>query len=217
MSVHFSAVSAWLVTIAITCGVVMACSEATDGLVPPDELFDAGGTSGSNGTSGTSGTSGAPVNPGRTLTTGAVLINEVSKEDWVELINTGATSVDLGGWMIADLDKDSLEPKLDDAVTFPAGTMLAANAYGMVRGGGLDAGIECPPGSQSFCLNAKFGISKNGETIFFIAPDGGVAGSVTFPAEAAEDLHTWARLPNGDPNGEFKVAEETPGAPNIEP
>jgi hypothetical protein len=87
----------------------------------------------------------------------------------------------------------------------------------MVIGGGLDAGIECPSGGQSFCFNAAFGISKIGETIFLIASDGGLVGSVAYPPDASVSRHTWSRIPNGDPSGEFRVAEETPGAANKTP
>ncbi len=213
--------SPWLlgIAIAIACGVAVACSEATDGLVPPGAGFDGGvglpsSSSGEAGTSSGGGTSGGAANPGKTTSQGVILLNEVSGDDWVEIINAGDATIDLSGWTVADGDKTTGLPKVEEGATFPDGTKLEASAYGMVIGGGIDAGIECPSGGQRFCFNAEFGISKNGETIFLLASDGGVIGSVAYPADASVSDHTWSRRPNGDPDGEFVVTEATPGSPN---
>ncbi len=148
-----------------------------------------------------------------------VLINEVSGGDeWVELVNSGDAGESLVGFKLADRDKTSGEPKLSEAVTFPAGTDLAPGAYLLVRGGGVgDAGKPCPDGGQTYCFNAVFGISnKNGETLFLIQPDGGVVGKVVYPPDASSGSTSYARIPNADPNGAFKTVAETPGAPNVE-
>ncbi|WP_201297500.1 lamin tail domain-containing protein, partial [Bacillus altitudinis] len=56
-----------------------------------------------------------------------VRINEVESQDgtpgdWVELTNTGSTTVDLGGYVLRDSDDDH-------AYTIPAGTTVAAGGF----------------------------------------------------------------------------------------
>ncbi len=203
------------VVLVIASFAVWACSEATDGLVPPAP-YDAGVIEDSS-----SPGSGEPEEKegfdATTRSSSPVLINEISGGgEWIELVNSSPTTTDLSGWKVADRDKDTGEPKLDDALTFPAGTKLAASAYGMVQGGGIDGGKSCPKGGQSFCFNAEFGISrKNGETLFLVASDGGIVGTVAYPADASAGDDTYGRIPNGDPNGTFQVTPATPGAPNV--
>ena len=54
--------------------------------------------------------------------TNTILINEVESNDatggndWIEIINTGTTDVNIGGWYITD-DKGS--QRVDEASTFP--------------------------------------------------------------------------------------------------
>ena len=57
----------------------------------------------------------------------AVRINEVESSggtpgDWVELINNGASAVDLSGWIVKDNDDTHV-------FTIPAGTSIAAGGY----------------------------------------------------------------------------------------
>ena len=163
--------------------------------------------------------SGAKFDAGGNASASVVLINEISGGDeWVELVNSGADPVDLGGYRLADRDKDTGEPKLGEAVTFPSSTSLGSQKYLIVRGGGAgDAGKPCPDGGQSFCFNAAFGIStKNGETIFLVAPDGGTAGKVVYPPNGSGADSTYSRIPSGNPDGGFKTVPPTPGAPNVE-
>jgi hypothetical protein len=207
----------FFVVLVLASVAVWACSESTDGLTPTDT--GDGGSSGSSGssssTSSSSGSSGSGFDA-TTSSSSVVLINEISGGDeWIELVNAGSAEMDLGGWKVADRDKSTGEPKFSEAVTLPVGTKLAAGAYGMVRGGGLDGGKACPDGGQSFCFNAEFGISnKNGETIFLIASDGSVVGTVVYPADASSGDDSWSRIPSGDPKATFEVGKSTPGAPN---
>lgn len=203
---------------------VYACSEATDGTVPPGsaEAGSPTGTPTGSPTGTPTGQPGADSGPtfdaGANVTASSVLINEVSGGDeWIELVNSGTAAQDLAGYKVADRDKDTGEPKLSEAVTFPANTVLSPRSYAIVRGGGTgDAGKPCPDGGQSYCFNAEFGISnKNGETLFLIAPDGGTAGKVVYPADASTGDLSYARIPSGDPSGEFKTVKATPGAPNV--
>ncbi len=197
----------------VACAAVHACSEATDGVLP---WSDAGAPSPS-APDDAAAPSSSGVFDATTSSRSQVLINEISGgEEWIEIVNAGSTSVDLGGWKVADRDKDTGEPKLAEAATFPAGIAIAPHAYALVLGGGVDAGKDCPKGGQTFCLGAEFGIStKNGETIFLLDQDGAIAGTVVFPpADGGRDDRSWGRLPNADPDGGFAATRATPGAPN---
>lgn len=163
--------------------------------------------------------SGAKFDAGGNESSSTVLINEISGGDeWVELVNYGTDPVDLAGYRLADRDKDTGEPKLAEAVMFPSPTSLGSQKYLIVRGGGAgDAGKPCPDGGKSFCFNAAFGIStKNGETLFLVAPDGGTAGKVVYPPNGSGADSTYSRIPSGNPDGGFKTVPPTPGAPNVE-
>ena len=162
--------------------------------------------------------SGPSFDAGANVTASAILINEISGGDeWVELVNIGPAAEDIGGLRLADRDKTTGEPKLAEAVTFPAATVVARGGYVLVRGGGTgDAGKPCPDGGQSHCFNAEFGISnKSGETLFLLAPDGGTLGRVVYPPDASSGARSYSRLPSGDPDASFQSAPETPGAPNV--
>lgn len=204
---------------------IWACSEATDGLVP-DPDAGIGASSGSSGApaaedeeEGGEGKkdSATPTFDATTASASQLLLNEIAPGDeWIELVNSGTKAIDVSGWSVADRDKTSGEPKLEDAVTFPSGTKLPASGYIVVQGGGVDGGKPCPDGAQAYCFNAEFGISrKAGETIFLLAKDGGVVGTAVFPADAAAGDDSWGRIPSGDPEGAFELNQATPGAENV--
>lgn len=164
-----------------------------------------------------------PFDAGEDLSTDGVVINEISGGDeWVELFNGGTTARDVTGWRLADRDKTTGTPKLAEAVTFPAGTVLAVGEYLLVRGGGVgDAGKPCPrgdaaaPDAGSLCFNAEFGISnKDGESLFLLDADDAIVGKVVYPPRASSGSTTWSRVPNGAPDAGFKNAPESPYAPN---
>jgi len=198
-----------------------ACSEATDGIVRYDITITP-----KPGADGGAVTEETPTEKeddppkqfdAQTVSTGVVLLNEIGvKDEWIEIVNSGNAEVDLSGWQVSDRDKDTGEPKLEEAVTFPEKTKLEPNAYLLVKGGGADGGKPCPAGGQKYCFHAEFGISnKNGETIFLVASDGGVQGTAVYPPDAASGADiSWGRLPNGDPKGEFALTPATPGAAN---
>lgn len=205
--------------LAITLALLAACSEATDGVIaqawsPPiaDEAGDdAVGATQKDG-SATPAKLDASV-----VTASVVLLNELSPGgEWVEIVNAGEAPVDLGGWMVADRDKATGGPKTKDGAIFPAGTTLAPGAYGIVLGGGVDAGDPCPVGGQAFCTRAGFGISKkDGETIFLLAPTGETLGTMVFPPSPdIAKTSSWCRTPDADPAASFQLCEATPGATN---
>lgn len=56
--------------------------------------------------------------------------------EWIELLNAGPSAVDIGGWIVADGDWTA---------TIPAGTLLAANAYYLIGGGGTFCSVGVLP------------------------------------------------------------------------
>lgn len=155
---------------------------------------------------------------------GALAINELraSGDDWIELMNTGTTTLDVSGLRIADLDEATSMPKLAEALSLPAGTTIAPGSYLVIV-----AGITAPRvGPQSDCLaatlptcfEAGYGLSgSRGDRVFVVAATTdvvlleaaypGPTDPVTVP-----DGSTWSRLPNG--TGVFAVGMPTPGAEN---
>ena len=78
-----------------------------------------------------------------------VTINEVESNggtpgDWFELINTGATAVNLSGWKMLDTDDTHT------AYTFPAGTNLASGGYLVVEEASFNFGLGAPDGVRLF-------------------------------------------------------------------
>jgi hypothetical protein len=137
-----------------------------------------------------------------------VVINEVSDagspgfcdgDDWVELVNTGTSSVDMTGWMLCDSDGCGDTDKYTfGAVTIAAGQYLAVCHVSPVA------------------ADIRRWISKN-DTITLFEADGttevdtsGVLGNDGIPGQ------TWARLP--DSTGTFtSTSFATPNAANEGP
>ncbi len=152
---------------------------------------------------------------------GALAVNEVraTGDDWLELMNTGTTTLDLSGLRVADLDETTGLPKVADAITVPAGTTLAPGAYLVVVAGvaAPRAGVQtgCLMGAAPTCLEAGFGLSgTRGDQVFVLgATTDAVLADAQYPAPpAVPDGSTWSRLPNGV--GAFAVGTPTPGAEN---
>ena len=205
-----------LAAVALPSALAFACSESTDGVVPVtlDGAVD-GATSETSLPVADGGV--PPLGDGAIVTASSVLLNEISADqEWIELVASGTTAVDVSGFKIADSEKDGGGPKLDEAAKLPPGTVLSPKAYVIVQAGGLDGGGRaCPDGGQSYCVNAEFGISnKNGETIYLVDTAGTVVGSAIYPPKAAAAGETWGRVPNADPSGKFVITVPTPGAAN---
>ncbi|MBN2685541.1 MAG: CotH kinase family protein, partial [Pontiellaceae bacterium] len=94
-----------------------------------------------------------------------VLINEVLAHshdiapDWIELYNSSAQEVDLGGWYLSD------DPKTPRKYRIADGTILPAHGY-YVFYEDLNFGIESPdPGAL-----IPFALSENGDTVCILGP-----------------------------------------------
>ncbi len=156
---------------------------------------------------------GAPVDGA--VTTSAVRINEIDGQgpDWFELYNSGSTTVALGGFQVADLDETTMGPKLTEAASFPAGTMLPAGGYLVVLAN------QAAPGSGpqtmcetvvASCFHAGFGISPSrGDKIHLLDASGAVVASTAYPMGVPAG-QSYGHLPAGG----LGNLTRTPGAAN---
>lgn len=123
---------------------------------------------------------------------GDVEINEVATDlaesDWIELVNTGAEPVDLGGWVLKD-DDDSR------TLTIATGTTLAPGAF-------LQITVQDVPGG--------FGLGNGDEVRVYLADGTTLVDSFAY-AEHADT--TWGACPDGSDDF-ILTAEPTPGAAN---
>lgn len=92
--------------------------------------------------------------------TGDVLTATGEESDWIELQNSGVSDVDLGGWFLTD--------KVGERTkwAFPSGTIIASNGYLIVFADG--AAVSRTNGE----LHANFSLSKGGEYLGLVRPDG---------------------------------------------
>lgn len=118
-------------------------------------------------------------------------VNEVQSNDpadgpdWVEIVNTGASDVDISGWMLADNG---------DPEPLPADTIVPAGGY------------------LQLVADVHFGFGLgNGDEVHLLLADGvTVVDEMTYAAHPAT---TWARCP--DATGDFALSvSATPGAAN---
>lgn len=122
---------------------------------------------------------------------GPVKINEIESNggvpgDWVELYNTGASSVDVSGWSILDNDDTHV------AVGLPAGTTIPAGGFLVVEEADLGFGLGA---ADSVRLFDKLGA---------------LVETYSWTAHAAT---TYGRCPDG--SGDFAAtSDSTKGAPN---
>jgi len=217
--------------VALVGSLTVACSESTtDGGGGSGAGNDGGngsqggagaGTASDGGSSNDGGSSSDGGSTSSTMVNGDVAINEMSAtEDWVELYNRGDGAADIGGLLLADSDGAG-GPKLDEAISFPVGTTIAAGASlfilakqdAVVKPGEQEPQTVCAPGTSP-CFYAPFGLSDgDGDEIFLVDGERVLSNGI-YPAAAAAEGESWCRLPDG--TGEFAVCTPTPGAPNEE-
>jgi hypothetical protein len=175
----------------------------------------ASGATDSSGDAANTGDTAADVVPDEVTKSSTVVINEVlasndtglvdevgDNEDWLELYNASAEPVDISGWMLSDsLAEDGVELSwvLPDSTTIEAGGYLLVWA---------DKDEEDGP------LHADFKLSKDGETVSLLSPNGVVVDEVTFPTLAADV--SYGRSPDGSDNW-VEFSAPTPNATNAGP
>jgi len=136
-----------------------------------------------------------------------VRLNEVdsSPADWVELVNTGETAVDLTGLELRD-NSDDHRWQFPDGASIAPGAMLVVDEHsaGVVNGA---------PGT----FGEAIGIGSADRIRLFDASGTQLDDSGAWEGHAAIDgdaaLATLARCPDGV--GDFLLAKPTPGAPNV--
>ncbi|MYF16379.1 MAG: lamin tail domain-containing protein [Gemmatimonadetes bacterium] len=60
-----------------------------------------------------------------------------NKDEFIEILNTGSESIDIGGWQLSDLKPGSKGP-----FTFPENTRIDPGEYIVLFGGGTPTGFE---------------------------------------------------------------------------
>jgi hypothetical protein len=120
-----------------------------------------------------------------------------SQDEFVEIVNTGATSVDIGGYQITDLSGNFFE--------FPAGTMIGANEAVVVFGGGSPAatlnGATVYTGAPS--------LNNSGDTITLLDSSFAQLDQVIFEDNVSDD-ESLNRSP--ELTGDFAPHTTIPGA-----
>jgi CotH kinase protein/Lamin Tail Domain/Secretion system C-terminal sorting domain len=116
-------------------------------------------------------------------------------EDWIELYNNTATSIDLSNYYLSDDDSNLLK------WAFPQGTTLDAGAY-LIVWADNDQG-QGP-------LHANFKLSASGESLLLVNPSGDVVNRVDFGEQTTDA--SYSRIPNG--LGSFVIKNPTFGYNN---
>jgi spore coat protein CotH len=111
-------------------------------------------------------------------------------EDWIELHNKTANSVDLSGFFLSD------DPANRDKWKFPVGTTIPANGYLIVWAD--------EDGTQQG-LHANFKLSASGESVIFSDRDTNVIDEVVYYQQVTDK--GFARRPNG--TGAFVIQQPT--------
>jgi hypothetical protein len=147
------------------------------------------------------------------VSVGTLTINEISGkgDEWIEIINTGVSPVDISGFIITDGDHDGGAPNKGNAAKIPTGTTIPAGGY-LVAMGYPDGG-PCTVPAGVPCVVGSFAISgSQGDIAYLQNPANGVVAKVVYPANTVTSGHSWARLPNG--TGNFQIGTKTKGLEN---
>lgn len=141
-----------------------------------------------------------------------VFLNEVdtAPEDWVELVNTGSSAVDVSGYEIRD-NADDHRFRIAD------GTSIAPGAYFVIRKDTAGLIFNDSTGVwESGAFGDAFGLAA-GNSVRLYDKAGTKIDSCSWQAEAAIGGSTaaaaYGRIP--DSTGSFTVVPATPGAKNV--
>lgn len=166
----------------------------------------------------------------------SVAINEIkyqsapdrNTKDWIELVNNGVATVDLGGWLLTDGDMDS-------GYVFPAKTWLAPGDY-IVICRDQESFRYFHPGTGNLAGELPFGLSSAGESLLLydaerqlmdvvnyrvqapwpiLAPGSGASIELIHPVADNGKGENWkANLTGGTPGITNSMVED-PGEPPI--
>lgn len=138
-----------------------------------------------------------------------IIINELladssSGPDWIELFNPTAQAIALDGYALTDAVGES------PGWALPAGRVLAPGAHLLVWADAEDSTADAQDGA----LHATFKLSKEGEAVALLHPDGGLADQVVLPASDTDQ--SWGRAGDGALSWNH-FRPPTPAAPNPQP
>lgn len=120
-------------------------------------------------------------------------------EDWIELHNTGPSTVDLGGWRIADAG---------GSFTFPGGVTIPSGGYRVVIASGFVTRTTATE------IHLPFKLSGTGEALVLTTP-GGVTSEPSWPASAIYPAQLPGRSYGLAPDGQVRFfTDPTPGSAN---
>ncbi len=214
--------------------VMLACGgseESSSGGLTTSSSSGSASTSGGSGGSGQGGAAPGGAGPGSEK----IVFNEINAFsplptdfEWVEIVNTGDTPFNLGGYAFADSDAAAPgTPRIADALRFPADAVIPAKAYWIILGAQTpdmppiahpDCLASSPAGTVCYYTAWKISASL-GERLYFLAPNDDVITTVDYPNSMVIPSpvagQTWSRLP--DLTGNFGIGKPTPGAPNAMP
>ena len=125
-----------------------------------------------------------------------------NKDEFVEILNTGAESIDIGGWQLSDLKPGSKGP-----FTFPPNTQIDPGEYIVLFGGGTPTGFE----GKVFVDDGRIGggLSNSGDAVFLINPaSGDTIASTEWSSEGGKD-QSLVRYPEG--TGRWVLHSASPG------
>lgn len=100
--------------------------------------------------------------------------------DWLELFNLTATSINLSGYYLSDSRKNLTKWQI------PSGTTISGYGY-LIFWADRD--------SAQLGLHTNFKLSSLGEELFLSDPDLNIMDEVIYPSQTLE--LSWSRLPNG--------------------
>ncbi len=154
---------------------------------------------------------------------------ELTNPDYIELVNPGAESLDISGWLIADSGIFNgygfFASETGNAYRFSEGTTIDAGGYQLVR-----QSVETETGSGLYTDGFKFGLSNSGdgsEIVYLFKPDEAGAFSMadgttwTLVDSAAISVamtagQSYSLKPDGSLAGNFIVVDNpTPGEQNF--
>lgn len=102
--------------------------------------------------------------------------------DWIEIYNGAASPLDISGYKIYDIGgQGGTKPKK----LFPVGTIIPSKGFHVIITDTADFAGDL----------SGFGLSSNGETVWFEDASGALLDSITFPAMGT--TQSYGRLPDG--------------------
>jgi hypothetical protein len=160
---------------------------------------------GAGGDGGTGGVAGPPL----------VVVNEVkgqgSGDDYVEIYNLGPGALALEGYGLSDANNTFI---------FPSGARIVEGGYVLLLLGQtapVNGNYTCF--TPNPCYHATWGISQNGENVYFRGRQNQVLDQTSYPSQtgagALTNDQTWGRLPDG--TGTFRATRPTPEKINQSP